>query len=590
MSNARELALLEKWSSDGATIIPSLSSPTSPKATKFCCCPNRRRYNIKQPKLTTTLHVRNIFVDNDFNFIDDPTLNEDDSNEGGDSQEQPLTIENIKNYKRAESWPSAKRAHKYNLNNSKLLEAEVHKENLQHNAAAKEHDYDDVEEIVNNNSSKVIAKELTAKENEPGEVFQRLQQIEEGDEKWRHHKSCHNNNRNNCLTNEHERKFNSGRCATEFTHKKQLQQKQQLEEFCQKLAVRKALKQSGNEEANSATNSQTQQQTKTADIEVEKECENFKKPIANTATNEQILRSKTTSPLIQRLSEIGVSKTSLSKTRSPQQQPQKLQPEKLQHCNNCQFCFNQNCRNFSQLKQSLENTSPNNNYGSWHDSTSCGLRKNKNKMTITAATNAAHNRKCSVVSSSHNIASECDTLTLPPEQLAAPTTKATITTDSPRLLINSTKMPATPTSPIPPTSNASTPSSPLTTTVIKTTMVKRSPANESTVMTTTTTPPATSPATTPTSSSLSIEKSLAFTNNLQDVVVNKNKPSNNKCLTVQPAAKATTVASAVASTTVAAATTTTSATNTTSAPLSVKERIAALVAGNGKSFLFIFNP
>ncbi|XP_065371549.1 serine-rich adhesin for platelets isoform X1 [Calliphora vicina] len=599
MSNARELALLEKWSSDGATIIPPLSSPTSPKATKFCCCPNRRRYNIKQPKLTTTLHVRNIFVDNDFNFIDDPTLNEDDEGEG-DSQAQQLTIENTKNYKRAESWPSAKRAHKYNLNhnhhnNTKQIEAEVHKENLQNNVA-EENDYDDVvvvEEIVNkktnNSGSSVITKELKAKENELEVNREQVRELEvaEGEveqEERRHNKSCHNN-RNNCLTNEHERKSNSSRCYPEFTHKEpqQLQQQQQREhhqeEVCRrKSTVKKPLKQSGNEDSSNATTHTNRRQhtTTTTDTESKKECENFKKTntnlddtvpqtaIANKATNEQIIipttpTNITASPLIQRPSEVSELKYSLSKTtfsnnsttNKQQQQPAQLHLQ--QHCNNCQFCFNQNCRNFSQLQQSLQSNNEN-----------CHNSYSNNKMTITSQTNVANNRKRSVVNSNTNSnsnASECDTITLPQQQQQKQTFTNTTAT-LPCLLINSTKMPATPTSPIPRSNTNNTPASPLTTTVIKTTMVKRSPANEST---------ATSPATTPTSASLSLEKSLAFTNNVQDVA-KENKPANSKSLTIS-----TTSCSATAP---AASATATNTTASSSAPLSVKERIAALVAGN----------
>ncbi|XP_054085597.1 uncharacterized protein LOC105212429 isoform X2 [Zeugodacus cucurbitae] len=75
MSRARELALLEKWTDAAAATatntFPPLASPTSPKATKFCCCPNRRRYNLKHPKAKSTLDARNIFLDNDFTYIDD---------------------------------------------------------------------------------------------------------------------------------------------------------------------------------------------------------------------------------------------------------------------------------------------------------------------------------------------------------------------------------------------------------------------------------------------------------------------------------------------------------------------------------------
>ncbi|XP_049303081.1 uncharacterized protein LOC105233785 isoform X1 [Bactrocera dorsalis] len=84
MSRARELALLEKWTDAAAATatntFPPLASPTSPKATKFCCCPNRRRYNLKQPKAKSTLDARNIFLDNDFTYIDDVDRQGDSNN------------------------------------------------------------------------------------------------------------------------------------------------------------------------------------------------------------------------------------------------------------------------------------------------------------------------------------------------------------------------------------------------------------------------------------------------------------------------------------------------------------------------------
>ncbi|KAH8340532.1 hypothetical protein KR059_000706 [Drosophila kikkawai] len=79
MSNARELALIEKWADIATPATPHRPtlSPTSPPAlhrslVKFCCCPQRRRYNLKQPKKVNTLHARNIFVDDsEFTYIDD---------------------------------------------------------------------------------------------------------------------------------------------------------------------------------------------------------------------------------------------------------------------------------------------------------------------------------------------------------------------------------------------------------------------------------------------------------------------------------------------------------------------------------------
>ncbi|KAH8409723.1 hypothetical protein KR222_002849 [Zaprionus bogoriensis] len=90
MSNARELALIEKWADIATPATPTLPtslSPTSPRAIiKFCCCPQRsRRYTLKQPKCNT-LHARNIFVDNDFTYIDDvPRANTSSSNSNSSS-------------------------------------------------------------------------------------------------------------------------------------------------------------------------------------------------------------------------------------------------------------------------------------------------------------------------------------------------------------------------------------------------------------------------------------------------------------------------------------------------------------------------
>ena len=603
MSNARELALLEKWWSDGAKIIPPLSSPTSPKATKFCCCPNRRRYNIKQPKLTTTLHVRNIFVDNDFNFIDDPTLNEDDDNNRNDDNNTPqLTIENTKNYKRAESWPSAKRAHKYNntnnvnnnnnssSNKSKLLSEEIerHIEQIQsqlqlqqHDAEETEHDYDNVaeESESNCNSSRVSKKEqLKSIENsEPYRVITAATAaIALQDERLlRHLKSCHNN-RNNCLTNEHEGKPNS---VSSINTIKQSE-----------TTVKRPLKEIGGNDDSSSSDATTtttaiatniQQYMPQTTDENEKKYKNFRKQQTNLepsspATNEQNLATTTkitkTSPLIQRLSEISESKPSVSKTNfsyNPQQQQ-----EQQQHCSNCQFCFNQNCRNFNRLQYSLlqqqEENCPN------------------KMMTLTTVNNSNNSRTTSRDNSNEGVTATA----------TASTTAVTSTTTTslphiakpqiPGLRINtgtstaSTNMPTT--LPLSPNARSNTtPLSPLTTTVIKTTMVKRSPANESTT-TAAMPPPTISPAltTAATSASLSFEKSFlqSPTNISRDVCAKENnKPANNKTLTDATAATATTTTTMTSNTT---ATTTAAVSSALSAPLSVKERIAALVAGNGK--------
>lgn len=643
MSNARELALLEKWtssSSNGAKIIPPLSSPTSPKATKFCCCPNRRRYNLKQPKLTTTLHVRNIFVDNDFNFIDDTNENDNDEEQSKNYEEQDiLNLDSNKNYKRAESWPSARKTTRPKNATPSEVE-EVHNRDNRNrknkvtannnNDDADDHDYDDIIECSSEQQRSVIEENDKDKEKE---------RVETRKEWRRHDKSCHNN-RNNCLPNQqreqqpqqHERKSNNSqsRCSIEsvIAHKDddnkerhhQQQQQQPQQQLLQQLET--LLQQtSGNEVSEATATTTTTDPHKTLDCKNEKCCENPQNTLANL--DDQIAAATATittntSPLIQRLSEL--SEFNRKETFSNKQQTTATAipttttaaavtlRAKHQHCNNCQFCFNQSCRNFSQLQKSLQdndnNDSCNTNRRQQQKSATSTSSDNR-KMTITTATNVANNFKHSIANNTAATASTATTTATAISNTVAPnncglsvtmaasnsiTTSPTWTPTSrtvpTTLLLTSTtatptagKMPTTassvpinitlPTSPVlppVPPPRSYTPSSPLTTTVIKTTMVKRSPANESTTPTTTT---ATSPSAT--SASLTLEKSLAFitatagSNNVQDAVGSStkgDKPTTNKCL-IDATASA--------------------------APLSVKERIAALVAGNGK-FLVCNQP
>lgn len=708
MSNARDLALLEKWtsSSNGATILPALSSPTSPKATKFCCCPNRRRYQLKQPKLTTTLHVRNIFVDNDFNFIDDTTNdeNEDDDDEANENNavndeefgydEELLTYDN-RNYKRAESWPSARRSqktsrnniHNYNNNNSKLTTtpkldkaSEVHKENRRNEKAvatqpATSNDYDDVVVEIATNETRLKNASSVAESAEKVKVG-------EAEKQWRHDKSCHNN-RNNCLTKKkniddnYEDKNdignvdadddddNNSRCSIESFNSKAHQEQQTLTRLpllspqgnqtpaTLSPCIRKPpIKPSVGNDAGEVESASICGKQQKHQQQQDQHSEHFQKGTLSNlnslsssrqiTANEQItpatstnINRKQTSPLIQRLSELREFKPSLCKeefsnitTTTTAATPTPTTPQ--HNCNNCQFCFNQSCRNFSQLQQSLQdhnnsgnnsnntkNTKNNNNTTNQVRSQQQSSTFSDNqKMTITTATtNVANNFKRNAVANSANdinngSGNSGNICGLATTSLSSP---LTTTTSAPRtrtqtppssLKLNSTTAAAAttttatstghngggPISPITAVTRSNnplnlnqTPSSPLTTTVIKTTMVKRSPAstaNESTTLTPSS--PATSVLASPTSASLTLEKSLAFittasptttsvansSNNVHDFLAAKeNKPANsnsnkNKCMTDTTAAPSS------------------------STPLSVKERIAALVAGNGKWYFF----
>ncbi|XP_059219845.1 probable serine/threonine-protein kinase DDB_G0282963 isoform X1 [Stomoxys calcitrans] len=653
MSNARELALLEKWtsSSDGATILPGLSSPTSPKATKFCCCPNRRRYTLKQPKLTTTLHVRNIFVDNDFNFIDDTTTENDDDddeedgenaeNGQGDNNIEEILLYDRKNYKRAVSWPSARRTLKNsnrnhnnnqnnNNNNSKLtkpieVSVEAPKENRSRiqvtatatatkSAASSANDYDDIVEVAAKNSAGGISA---------SESTEKFKIAEAETNEWRRHdKSCHNN-RNNCLTKndeqQNERKSNNDydddRCSLEEESLRvQQEQQQQGNEQQQhlghdhqskptKCGLRKSLTPLpiGNDEGRDVTSSTSSTSHSScfnySSTKNGEQCLGFSRLLAspkNLKANEQnaAIATTKTSPIIQRLSEIreikdSLCKQTLSNTTATQQQQQ--HPE---HCNNCQFCFNQSCRNFSQLQQSLQDIDNNSNTSKNRQPFS--PIGNNQKMTITTntSTNVANSfqepgvvavanpkQPTDIVSGlSLTAAMNNDMSSLPPATTRTQVPPSTL------MLATSNNRPTSPNntqllSPTPASSHqqCNTPSSPLTTTVIKTTMVKRSPANEST---TSPTAASASAATSPTSASLTLEKSLAFItttspfcNNVphypqQDapsMATKENKPANtsNKCLSD---AKGTLLPKVAVS--------------SSTTPMSVKERIAALVAGN----------
>uniref|UniRef100_A0A1B0B8C4 Uncharacterized protein n=1 Tax=Glossina palpalis gambiensis TaxID=67801 RepID=A0A1B0B8C4_9MUSC len=487
MSNARELALLEKWSSDAVTIIPPLSSPTSPKATKFCCCPNRRRYNLKQPKLTKTLHVKNIFVDNDFTFIDDS------SSTSEEQDKLDKTDANVKNYKRAESWPCAKKKTNattfnptgiqqiVNINDiseePRQIIATINATRVEQKTTDANDDYDDLVELVNNSGNRLETIDKRVKEKS-----QHLCEI------GRLEESCPTIS-NNCLTN---------RSLYDET-----------------LTIHKTLK------PTSKTIKHTDEQTTTL-----------------------------TTP-IQRLSNISEFNSTINCKET----------SRNSHCNkycnsNCQFCFNQSCRNFCQLKQSLrEPTEP--------------FVSRSNKMTIATIANVTNNKRKRSIGggggggggggvgadgggSGHQVV-ECEkgglSLPLNIETPAAVSLKTIRMADTI----------SPPTTPL--RSQPTTPSSPLTTTVIKTTMVKRSPANELT-MSTATTPiiTSTTPTTPSTTTAITAAASLPLTlaertallvnqGNVQDVAKENNKP-NNKC--------------------------------DVDTRLSVKERIAAFVAGNGK--------
>uniref|UniRef100_A0A1A9ZTI0 Uncharacterized protein n=1 Tax=Glossina pallidipes TaxID=7398 RepID=A0A1A9ZTI0_GLOPL len=570
MSNARELALLEKWSSDAVTIIPPLSSPTSPKATKFCCCPNRRRYNLKQPKLTKTLHVKNIFVDNDFTFIDDS------SSTSEEQDKLDKTDANVKNYKRAESWPCAKKKTNattfnptgiqqiVNINDiseePRQIIATINATRVEQKTIDANDDYDDLVELVNIGGNRL---ETIDKKN----VKEKSQQL---CEIGRLEESCPTIS-NNCLTN---RSLYDETLTIHKTVQEQEPtiQKIDIDDDSKESIVTKISTQSGNED-NKAKASTTTTATATISasfvtaIEDEEKCENFNRKTTSSTANLEVKLKPTSKTIkytdeqttlttpIQRLSNISEFNSTINCKET----------SRNSHCNkycnsNCQFCFNQSCRNFCQLKQSLrEPTEP--------------FVSRSNKMTIATIANVTNNKRKRSIGggdgggggggddggvgadgggSGHQVV-ECDkgglSLPLNIETPAAVSLKTIRMADTI----------SPPTTPL--RSQPTTPSSPLTTTVIKTTMVKRSPANELTMSTATTpiitsTTPTTPSATTAITSAAALPLTLAERTallvnqgNVQDVAKENNKPTN-KC--------------------------------DVDTRLSVKERIAAFVAGNGK--------
>lgn len=241
MSRARELALLEKWTDAAAATatntFPPLASPTSPKATKFCCCPNRRRYNLKQPKAKSTLDARNIFLDNDFTYIDDVDRQDDSNNhisiKGNNDRNyssvrrSEARIDSTDNFADSVALVSLKGldGHQRETDKWLLLQKQSREEcaaTIVGNKFAD--DYDDICDVVNNAGncrSRIMntAPQLPTiqqKQQQPKsvELATQCHKAEHLQER-RHDKSSHNNSNSNTSANDKSNSYNNNICDCE---------------------------------------------------------------------------------------------------------------------------------------------------------------------------------------------------------------------------------------------------------------------------------------------------------------------------------------------------------------------------------------
>ncbi|XP_054747775.1 uncharacterized protein LOC129253431 isoform X3 [Anastrepha obliqua] len=567
MSRARELALFEKWTDAAASTatntFPPLASPTSPKATKFCCCPNRRRYNLKHPKAKSTLDARNIFLDNDFSVIDDVEQRDNSNNSKSDSARNgsnsycPNSVA-VVNLKGINGTGQRETGKWQQLQQQQQNEEIVNATNASSNYAD---DYDDICDVVDNAGNcrvrlmnaqpqlPVIQQQQQQKQQQRQlsqlrfELAKQCHKADQQQQRW-HDKSCHNSSYGN--TNTKSSNNNSNSCDSNICDSK-----------CHTKAI-------GNGHSGSSVLIECNCQPKVAGTttttifagnncwgasksdknvvdEGDVALKQQQQQLASNAVGNDKSNSNNNSDqqTIQRLSD---SEFKCNNNNCKGQQTQQLQQEQLQN----NFCNNKNNKNKGgespkrcncQLDSSTTTpastkTTPdsnrtntqqkqnqNNNSEYTNDSESDNKIDLQNKMTITT-TNAAsrkHSRvECgltvtatptttatpstSTVTTANgeaiNDASIATTTEIAPNSARittnmagtttasasanAPTTSATITTAAAVQLRNTTASPT-------PTSRPATPS---LTTVIKTTMVKRTPSTESSK-----TP---SPATTPT--------------------------------------------------------------------------------------------
>ncbi|XP_037943352.1 probable serine/threonine-protein kinase DDB_G0282963 [Teleopsis dalmanni] len=547
MSNARDLTLLEKWS-DAATIptiLPPIS-PTSPKATKFCCCPNRRRYNLKQPK-KSTLHARNIFIDNDFNYIDDVSHENYKSN----NNQTPISSSAISNNKR----PTVKYKRigdtfaTYNDSDLTATAAPTIQAPLTPTTTATTtnttpttianyeesySDYDDIIDIPSDTENYVVnvMNGIGIQPHQQTEQQLQLQhqqrQDSDASSQWRHDKNCHylkqidNCNSCSCFNDEHVNDdfvAATTDAATEarLTKSERLpqQDQQHYQQQHNQINGDKGNKNDNQSEYRNDHSNQQIQRLSNSEFRVN----NKENNISNCNGNCSNCISSSTKTIATRAAT-------------------------TEHNN----CFNKSCCNYCQIK-TLKTYHKTNSNGIFENncSSNCNCNSNSNsnsssnsdsnkakiddttqhKMTITT-TNVAHRKR-----------SECGL-----------TTTATITATTPTTSTVSTSLPTTPTSP-----NFPHHLTPSRTTVIKTTMVKRSPLQETAIPATTTI--ATAVATNTERPSTMLQQTEIFDNMLHNNSNTNGINDNNNDVAYEP-------------------------------KRSVKERIAAIVAGNGKLLKHMF--
>ncbi|XP_036323799.1 uncharacterized protein LOC118737427 isoform X3 [Rhagoletis pomonella] len=228
MSRARELALVEKWTDAAASTatnsFPPLASPTSPKATKFCCCPNRRRYNLKHPKAKSTLDARNIFLGNDFSYIDDVeqrdscNRNNNKSSKRSNSSERSSSARNGSNNYCTNSIAAIASTKGFKSSNSKRERdgkwQRLQQQEQEHITTNYADDYDDICDVVDNAGNcevhlmnaqqQLVVLQQRQKQQQQQPQTQLESRLElpmqclkaDQQQQWRHDKSCHNNS--NC--------------------------------------------------------------------------------------------------------------------------------------------------------------------------------------------------------------------------------------------------------------------------------------------------------------------------------------------------------------------------------------------------------
>ncbi|XP_067619349.1 uncharacterized protein cv-c isoform X2 [Eurosta solidaginis] len=563
MSKARELALLEKWTDAAATTatthtFPPLASPTSPKATKFCCCPNRRRYNLKQPKAKSTLDARNIFLDNDFSYIDDVEQEENSNNYTNDKNNSTrngsrsafsnsVAKTSIKgatgSQHKGSSWQQLQ---KQRQQQRKRLVNAVPNNNYAD-------DYDDICDVAGgSDAGNCEGRLMNAQQQESNKKEQPLQQ------QWQCDTNCHNNsnssntnksNSNYCDSNICDREnrtkaTSNGQCGNNNNKKliecdcqpevaativvgeksasasksdiinvvdevdfalRQLQQQQQ-----QQLTINHNKNKSNSDQQtiqrlrdsefkhnDSNCKGQAQQQLQSEFCNQHNNNNNTNNNNVNKSSelharvNYKLDSSTTTTPDSKRI----------SNTKTAQQKQSQNTNKNINGLNANESDYNCECNNDKIDLQNKMTITTTNAASRKHSRVECGLTVTANPTTITSAEETATTNGEAIntsISTTTEIASNSATRTsmattsnmagstTADASLNAPTTNSNATTSTTTSNGAAVQLRNNATSPIP----TSRPTTPSLTTVIKTTLVKRTPSTESSK-----TP---SPATTPT--------------------------------------------------------------------------------------------